>query len=64
MLKLAKWAAIVILLPLIVLKEIWTVLKDAGIEVPDADAVLNNIKEAKAQQECTPEKDYSDKIDI
>ena len=58
MLKLVKWIAIVVLLPLLVLKEMYEVFKESGFEISDPNDIINNIKND------TKPTDYSDKIDI
>jgi hypothetical protein len=63
MLKFIKWVAVLVLLPILVIKEIYTVLQDSGISIPEADDVLSQVKsEMKTGTDST--EDYSDKIDI
>jgi len=52
MLKLAKWLGIIILLPILVIREVYAVLAESGISIPDADDVLCNIKEQNNSTKC------------
>ncbi len=60
MMKLVKWIGIFILLPILVIKEIYVVLKESGIEIPDADELLREMKkDSDKPTEKPKETDYS-----
>ena len=58
MMKLVKWIGIFILLPILVIKEIYVVLKESGIEIPDADELLREMK--KDSDKPTPPQQNTD----
>jgi len=70
--KLVKWIGIFILLPILVIKEIYVVLKESGIEIPDADELLKEMKnkeevatpkKAKKSKKAKKQTDYSEFMD-
>jgi len=70
MLKLIKWTAVLVLLPILVLKEIYSVLKDSGLSIPEADEVLSSVQTEMKNTNSTPKEDtkntadFSDKMDF
>jgi hypothetical protein len=70
MLKIIKWVAVLVLLPILVIKEIYAVLKESGIEIPEADDVLSSVKEEMKTEPTTEApadvevKDYTNKMDF
>jgi hypothetical protein len=48
---LIKWGAIILLFPILLIVELFKVLKEMDIEVPDADDVLDGIKQEMKQGE-------------
>ncbi|RLA60977.1 MAG: hypothetical protein DRQ78_09075 [Epsilonproteobacteria bacterium] len=66
MFKLIKWVAITLIMPLLVIKEIYEVFKDAGIEIPDADDVLSEMKNRSpkaTETKSNNDADYSQFMD-
>ena len=70
MMKLVKWIGIFILLPVLVIKEIYVVLKESGIAIPDADELLKEMKNTdekpakkKAKKKSKKTKDYTQFMD-
>ncbi len=41
-----KWIAIIILMPIIVAIEVYKTLKEAGVEIPDPENTLKDLKQS------------------
>ncbi len=44
MLKLIKWLALIIVAPVLVILEVWNIIKGFGFEIGDPDDLLNQAK--------------------